>query len=81
MSRRKDGALDAFIDSINRTGGSSSIWVAILFIAGGLLSSYMGFSERYLPTMFGGPLVLLIGAIILYKSLHKQQKKRRSSRS
>jgi hypothetical protein len=81
MAKRSDGVLDAFIDSINRTGGSSSIWTAMLFIAGGLLSTYMGFAERYLPTMAGGPLALLIGVIILYKSVLKQQKKRRSVRS
>lgn len=79
MGRRKSGisyVIDSFIDSINRTGGSSSIWVASLFLIGGLLSSYMGYSERYLPTMLGGPIAIIIGIAIFYKSAHRQKRKK-----
>jgi len=79
MGRKQSGIsylLESFIDSINRTGGSSSVWVASLFLVGGLLSTYMGFSEQYLPTMVGGPLAVLIALAIFYKSLHRQKRKR-----
>ncbi len=69
--------LDSFISSINRMGESSSWISAILFVAGGILSFYVGYSDNYMPSLLGGPVAVLIGIVIFYRALSMSQKARK----
>jgi hypothetical protein len=82
MGPRKNSSffnlLDSFMKSINRMGENSSWITAFLFVAGGLLSFYVGYSDNYMPSLIGGPVTILIGLIIFYKAWQISQKSRRN---
>ena len=72
--------LDSFINSINRMGESSSWITAFLFLAGGALSLYVGYSDNYMPSLLGGPIAMLIGLVIFYKAWALRQKTQRNKK-
>jgi putative Mn2+ efflux pump MntP len=80
-SRKKSESLisslfDSFTNSINTSGGSTSVLTAIIFIAGGLLSTYVGYSDAALFNLVGGLIAILIGILIIIKARTQKQKKR-----
>jgi hypothetical protein len=82
MGSRKNSSsgynfLDSFIHSIDRMGESSSWITAFLFVAGGALSFYVGYTDNYMPSLLGGPLAVVIGFVIFYRAVTMNQKSRR----
>lgn len=61
--------------------GESSSWItASLFLAGGILSFYVGYSDNYMPSLLGGPIAILIGLVIFYKAWTLHQKTQRNKK-
>ena len=65
----------AFIESISMPfeglGYRALLFVSILFCGAGLLSTYLGVTDHYTITLVGGPISLLIGIVLIIKSVHK----------
>jgi hypothetical protein len=72
--------IDSFIESVNRTGGSS--WsVAVIFLFGGVFSAYVGYTGPSLLLMLGGGLAMLIGFMLCYKAWYAGAGKKRKRRA
>lgn len=63
--------------------GEGSSWLtAFVFLAGGAFSFYIGYGDRYVPTLLGGPIAILIGLFVCYKAWtqHREKIQKRKKR-
>jgi hypothetical protein len=61
--------------------GEGSSWITgAIFLGGGILSTYVGYYDNYMPNLLLGPVAILIGVIICVRAYIMHQKYRQQKR-